>query len=89
MSEVKKCPKCGKKMRTGKLLARYSPIKHFDLVFEDAKQQKLLTEKKWVVAYEWKRRGSPSWIPSKLAQFVMGSLRMATPKLAEVWFGIR
>jgi hypothetical protein len=39
--------------------------------------------------HEWKRRGSPSWIPSKLAQFVMGSLRIATPKLAEVWFGIR
>ena len=51
MSEVKKCPKCCRKMRTGKLLARYSPIKHFDLVFEDAEQQKLLTEKKWVVAY--------------------------------------
>ena len=35
----------------GKLLARYSPIKHYDLVFEDSEQTKLLTEKKWLVAY--------------------------------------
>jgi predicted nucleic-acid-binding Zn-ribbon protein len=52
MSEVKKCPKCGREMRMGKLLARYNPIKHYDLVFESSEQQrKLLTEKKWLVAY--------------------------------------
>ena len=50
-TEVRKCPKCGGEMRIGKLLARYSPIKHYDLVFEGAEQRKLLTEKKWLVAY--------------------------------------
>ena len=35
----------------GKLLARDNPIKHYDLVFEDAEQRKLLTEKKWLIAY--------------------------------------
>lgn len=49
--EVKKCPKCGGGMRMGKLLARDNPVKHYDLVFEDARQRKLLTAKSWVVAY--------------------------------------
>jgi len=51
LSEFKKCPKCGGEMRMGKLLARDNPIKHYDLVFEDSEQRKLLTEKKWLVAY--------------------------------------
>ena len=57
MSEVKNCPKCGSEMKMGKLLARYSPIKHYDLVFEDAQQRKLLTEKKWLVAYACEKCG--------------------------------
>ena len=48
---VKKCPKCGARMEAGKLLARYSPIRHYDLVFENAGQHKLVTEKQWVVSY--------------------------------------
>jgi len=51
MSEAKKCPKCTGEMNMGKLLARDNPIKHYDLVFEDAEQRKLLTEKKWLIAY--------------------------------------
>jgi hypothetical protein len=44
-NEVRKCRKCGGEMKEGKLLARYSPIKHYDIVFEDATQKKLLTER--------------------------------------------
>ena len=51
MSEGIKCPKCGGEMKVGKLLARHNPVKHYDLVFDDAEQGKLLTEKKWLVAY--------------------------------------
>jgi predicted RNA-binding Zn-ribbon protein involved in translation (DUF1610 family) len=51
LSEFKKCPKCGGEMKMGRLLARYGPIKHYDLVFEDSEQTKLLTEKKWLAAY--------------------------------------
>jgi len=50
-NEARKCPKCGGEMKEGKLLARYSPIKHYDVVFEDVRQKKLLTEKKWLVTY--------------------------------------
>jgi len=32
-------------MEAGKLLARDNPIKHYDLVFENAGQRKLVTEK--------------------------------------------
>jgi len=49
--EDRKCPKCGSTMKAGKLLARDNPIKHYDLVFEEASQKKLVTEKKWLVAY--------------------------------------
>jgi len=38
-------------MRIGKLLARDNPIRHYDLVFEDGGQKKLLPEKKWVTAF--------------------------------------
>lgn len=41
MSEVKKCPKCGGKMMMGKLLARYSPIRHYDLVFRGFRTEKV------------------------------------------------
>lgn len=49
--ENRKCPKCRGTMKPGKLLARNNPIKHYDLVFEEANQKKLVTEKKWLVAY--------------------------------------
>lgn len=54
---VKKCPKCGAEMKMGKILARDNPIKHYDLVFEDVEQRKLLTEKKWLVAYACEKCG--------------------------------
>jgi len=51
VNEAKKCPKCGATMRKGKLLARETPIAHRDVVFEEAFQRKLMTEKKWLIAF--------------------------------------
>jgi predicted nucleic-acid-binding Zn-ribbon protein len=57
VNEAKKCPKCGGTMTKGKLLARENPIAHRDVVFEEAFQRKLMTEKKWIVAFACEKCG--------------------------------
>lgn len=56
-NEVGNCPKCGGAMKKGKLLGRVNPIKHYDIIFEDAAQKKLIPEKKWLVAYACEKCG--------------------------------
>jgi len=67
--EAKNCPKCNGKMKVGKLLARYGPIKHYDIVFESAAQKKFLTEKKWLVTYACENCGyTESYIQKNSSQ---------------------
>ncbi len=51
VNEAKMCPKCAATMRKARLLARENPIAHRDVVFEEAFQRKLMTEKKWLIAF--------------------------------------